>query len=130
MTDGFAVRDVPDPDAGAAEGAGGHLLVQASQDNARVTITGGRTGDDSNPDTFSIEVYPVRREGEDLLLVCFVNDTKTGSAREKPGISHEVLRVAFGIRSEIEHDHVRLAAAHFAPAGRFAARRRRAGCAA
>jgi two-component system CheB/CheR fusion protein len=82
-------------------------IQQASQDNARVTITGGRTGDDSNPDTFSIEVYPVRSEGEDLLLVCFVNDTKVGAAREKPGISHEVPRVV-ELEQELEATRMEL----------------------
>nr|WP_294553505.1 hypothetical protein [uncultured Rhodopila sp.] len=49
-------------------------IQQASQDDARVSIQGGRTGDESHPGTFSIDVRPVRSEGEDLLLVCFVDD--------------------------------------------------------
>src|ERR1700685_1305697 len=46
-------------------------IQQPSQQNARVTITDGRTSEGSHPGTFSIAVRPFRSEGEELLLVCF-----------------------------------------------------------
>ena len=69
-------------------------IEQASQDNARVTIPGGRTGDKSHPGTFSIDVQPVRSEDEELLLVCFVDDPKAGPVAAKSGVSRDVPRVA------------------------------------
>jgi two-component system, chemotaxis family, CheB/CheR fusion protein len=59
-------------------------IQQASQESARVVIAGGRTTEDSNADPFSIAVQPVRSEGEELYLVCFVNEPKTGAARDRP----------------------------------------------
>ncbi len=53
-------------------------IQQASQENARVTITGGRISEADHPGTFSIAVQPFRSDGEDLLLVCFVDDPKSG----------------------------------------------------
>ena len=69
-------------------------IQQASQDNARVTIPGGRTGDESHPGTFSIDVQPVRSEDGELLLVCFVDDPKAGPVAAKSGVSLDVPRVA------------------------------------
>ncbi len=48
-------------------------IQQAIQRNARVVIAGGRMAPDS-PDLFSIAVQPVRSDGEDLLLICFVDE--------------------------------------------------------
>jgi two-component system CheB/CheR fusion protein len=69
-------------------------IQQASQDNARVSIPGGRTGDANHPGTFSIDVQPVRSDDEDLLLVCFVDDPAAGPTAAKSGVSYDVPRVA------------------------------------
>ncbi len=70
-------------------------IQQASQENARIIIPGGRTGDDSRSGTFSIDVQPVRSEGEELLLVCFVDDPKAGrGSRRSQAYRSDVPRVA------------------------------------
>ena len=57
-------------------------IQQAGQANARVTVPGGRGEQDGEAPTFSIEVQPVQAEGEELMLVCFVNEPV---APPKPG---------------------------------------------
>ena len=69
-------------------------IQQASQDNAPVTVRGGRIGDESHSGTFSIDVQPVRSEDEELLLVCFIDDPKAGPVAAKSGVSQDVPRVA------------------------------------
>jgi two-component system CheB/CheR fusion protein len=69
-------------------------IQQASQQNARVTITDGRTSEGGHPGTFSIAVRPFRSEGEELLLVCFVDEPKAGPTRDKSGASQDIPRVA------------------------------------
>jgi two-component system, chemotaxis family, CheB/CheR fusion protein len=64
-------------------------IQQATQGNARVTITGGRTTEESHPGTFRIAVQPFRSEGEDLLLVCFVDDPKAGPCGLQSAERHE-----------------------------------------
>lgn len=49
-------------------------IQQAIQTNARVVTAGGRVGADGEAGRFSIAVQPVRSDGEDLLLVCFVDE--------------------------------------------------------
>ena len=49
-------------------------LQQASQQNARIVIPGGRTTHNGEAISFSIDVRPAQSEGEELLLVCFVNN--------------------------------------------------------
>ncbi|HUZ64564.1 MAG TPA: chemotaxis protein CheB [Acetobacteraceae bacterium] len=49
-------------------------IQQAVQANARVVMAGGRAGPDGDAGRFSIAVHPVQSEGEDLLLVCFVDE--------------------------------------------------------
>ena len=69
-------------------------IQRAGQENARVTITGGRTSEQGSPGTFSIAVQPFRSAGEELLLVCFVDDPTTGPARYKPAVTNDLPRVA------------------------------------
>jgi two-component system, chemotaxis family, CheB/CheR fusion protein len=57
-------------------------LQQANQTKARVVIAGGRINHDANAASFSIDVRPVQSGGEDLLLICFVDDPKR---EPKPG---------------------------------------------
>ena len=47
---------------------------QAVQDNRRVIVGGGLLDSEKAPAPFRIEVKPVRHNGEDLLLVCFVDE--------------------------------------------------------
>jgi two-component system CheB/CheR fusion protein len=69
-------------------------IHQASQDNVRVVIAGGTIGEAGGKLSFSIAVQPVHTEGEELMLVCFVNDPKTGAARSRRTAAGNVPRVA------------------------------------
>jgi two-component system CheB/CheR fusion protein len=59
---------------------------QAIQKNSRITVTGGKTQKGETTVSFNVDVRPVRSEGEDLLLVCFVEQTGPpgGEARAVP----------------------------------------------
>jgi two-component system CheB/CheR fusion protein len=69
-------------------------ILQAAQDNVRIVIPGGRTSEDGHAGTFSIAVQPFRNDGEDLLLICFVNDPKADLPRDKSRVSRDGPRVA------------------------------------
>ena len=69
-------------------------IQRAGQDNTRVTITGGRTSEQGYPGTFSIAVQPFRSAGEELFLICFVDDPKTGPAPYKSAVANDLPRVA------------------------------------
>jgi two-component system, chemotaxis family, CheB/CheR fusion protein len=51
-------------------------IQQASQENVRVVVSGGRTNLNGNSDSFSIAVQPIQSEGEELLLICFLDEPK------------------------------------------------------
>jgi two-component system, chemotaxis family, CheB/CheR fusion protein len=76
-------------------------IQQASQQSARVVIAGGRTSEDGHVDSFSIAVQPVRSESDELFLVCFVNDRKTGEARNLPSARGDEPRLA-AMEQELE----------------------------
>ncbi len=51
-------------------------VQQAIQTNARVVVAGGRLDHGGAATSVSLDVRPVVSEGEDLLLICFVDDPK------------------------------------------------------
>ncbi len=67
-------------------------IQQAGQKHAAVTVSGGKVGHDGTP--FRIAVQPVRNAGEDLFLVCFIEEPKTERARGGSVVSADVSRVA------------------------------------
>jgi two-component system CheB/CheR fusion protein len=73
-------------------------IQQASLTNARVVIAGGRMNRDANVISFSIDVRPVRSDGEDLLLICFVDEPqrepKPGQTQDRPLTPQDAPRVA------------------------------------
>jgi two-component system CheB/CheR fusion protein len=74
-------------------------IQKAIQENARIVIPGGRIREEGNVASFGIAVRPVQNDGEDLLLVCFVDDPKTVAAPGRPSSGRDVPRVA-----ELEHE--------------------------
>jgi two-component system, chemotaxis family, CheB/CheR fusion protein len=63
----------------APRGLGAKLrsaIQQASRENARIVVAGGRKGHNGGAVSFSIAVQPVLNEGEALLLICFVDEPK------------------------------------------------------
>ena len=69
-------------------------IQMASQENARIVVPGGRTNHDGNPGSFSIAVQPVLSEGEELLLICFVDEPKQEQKRGRPIAPQDTSRVA------------------------------------
>ncbi len=48
-------------------------IQQVTQDNTRTIVTGARMDQNASTISFSIDVQPVPSEGEELLLICFVD---------------------------------------------------------
>lgn len=48
-------------------------ILRSVQDNAPVTVGGGHTDHGGRPLAFKIEIHPVQSEGEDLLLLYFID---------------------------------------------------------
>ena len=48
-------------------------IQRASEENTRIVVAGGRASDDDSAAPFRIDVRPVVNDGEDLLLICFVD---------------------------------------------------------
>jgi len=67
-------------------------IQQASQENSRVRVTGGLVEADSRP--FSIEIQPVKHEGEDLLLVCFIDAVDGTLNPIAPTLPEDISKVA------------------------------------
>ena len=68
-------------------------IHQAGQGNARVTVPGGRAELDGDVPPFSIDVRPTQSEGEELLLVCFVDDPIAEPRQSRPPLPSDVPRV-------------------------------------
>ncbi len=51
-------------------------IQRSGQEKARVTVAGGKTGYDGNSGSFGIAVQPVLGDGEELFLICFVDEPK------------------------------------------------------
>jgi two-component system CheB/CheR fusion protein len=85
-------------------------IQQASQKNARVVIAGGRTGSNGKQIPFNIAVQPVSSEGEDLLLICFIDEPKREQKRGAPAAPDNVSRVA-ELEQELEITRTQLRSA-------------------
>ena len=66
----------------------------ASQEYARIVVPGGRTSHGGNPGSFSIAVQSVLSEGEELLLICFIDEPKEERRRGRATAAGDVPRVA------------------------------------
>jgi two-component system CheB/CheR fusion protein len=69
-------------------------LQQAARQNARIVVAGGRATDDGAPRSFSIAVEPVASDGEELLLVCFIDEPQREQGPARPAGSADSARVA------------------------------------
>jgi|HubBroStandDraft_1064217.scaffolds.fasta_scaffold00095_31 two-component system CheB/CheR fusion protein len=69
-------------------------IQQASQSRARAVIGGARAGRDADAPPFRIEALPVQSEGEDLLLVCFIDEPVADSKREGVAPPEDLPRIA------------------------------------
>jgi len=81
----------------AREGVAARLsaaIQQASQQNARVVVAGGRMNRDDDVPSFNIAVQPVPNEGGELLLVSFIDEPKRKRKRGRAGGAQDASRVA------------------------------------
>ena len=69
-------------------------LQRAARENGRVVLAGGRLKQDGQTTSFSIDVQPLVSEGEDLLLVCFVDTPRHGSDHGHPVAASGSPRIA------------------------------------
>jgi two-component system CheB/CheR fusion protein len=69
-------------------------IQRACQENARIVVAGGRTNNDGHASSFNIDVQPVPSEGEQLLLICFVDAPQPEPKRGRPVTSRDAPRVA------------------------------------
>jgi len=60
-------------------------IQQATQENARVVVAGGRAGHGGPFGSFSIAVQPVTYEGEALALICFADQPASSATPAPPG---------------------------------------------
>ena len=74
-------------------------IQRASQEKERISVTGGQTSHDGKSTSFSIAVQPVLGEGEELFLICFVDEPKQEKLQSGPTTPADVARVA-----ELEHE--------------------------
>ena len=69
-------------------------IQQASQDNARIVVFGGQMNHNGVDVPFSIDVQPVSSNGDQLLLICFLDETKRNQERDSPASRRDVPRIA------------------------------------
>lgn len=69
-------------------------IRRACQENARITVAGGRVTRNGSAHAFSIDVQPVLSEGEELLLICFVDEPKQERNRDHPASLGDTFRAA------------------------------------
>ncbi len=74
-------------------------IQMATQENKRILLGGGRMKKDDKTKAFSIMVEPVKSEGQDLLLICFKEETKGEVVASGPADPESVTRV-----SELEQE--------------------------
>ncbi len=74
-------------------------IERACQSNARVVVTGAKTETDQN--SFSIAAQPVVSEGEDLLLICFIDEARQENRRDHSASPADIRRIA-ALERELE----------------------------
>ena len=82
-------------------------IQKAKQENARVVLAGGRTRQDGQAISCSIDVRPVLSDGEELLLICFADAPRHGQKRDATVTPRDVSRVA-ELEQELEATRLEL----------------------
>jgi two-component system CheB/CheR fusion protein len=69
-------------------------IQKALQENAAAVVSGGRVSRNGNVLRFRIAVQPVVNEGEELLLICFIDEAAPERKASRPSGPRDVARVA------------------------------------
>ncbi|HEY5213336.1 MAG TPA: chemotaxis protein CheB, partial [Acidobacteriaceae bacterium] len=85
-------------------------IQQAVQGNARIVVAGGRVNDGDTAGSFNIDVRPVLTDGEELLLVSFIEASTHEQKRDQVVTPQDVSRVA-ELEKELEATRTELMAA-------------------
>jgi two-component system, chemotaxis family, CheB/CheR fusion protein len=85
-------------------------IHKANLEKTRVVIPGGRSDHDGKPGSFGIAVQPALIDGEDLLLICFIDDPPPIHKRTPAGTSPNVEQVA-ELEQQLEATQAELQAA-------------------
>jgi two-component system CheB/CheR fusion protein len=83
-------------------------IDQARRSNQRITVAGGRTDPGPEGQAFSIAVHPLVHEGQELSLVCFIDEALR--PRERPRTPEDAPRIA-ELEQELEATRAELQAA-------------------
>ena len=68
-------------------------IQQVNQQNTRVVVPGGRMRHDGVEVSFSIDLRPVSNGGEELLVICFVEEPKHEQKPSRPARPRDVSRI-------------------------------------
>ncbi len=82
-------------------------LQRASQANTPVAVPGGPVNGNGSAASFRIDVKPVMHEGDDLLLICFVDEPKQEQRRGRFSAVRDLPRVA-ELEQELDATRVEL----------------------
>ncbi len=69
-------------------------IQQANRENALITVPGGRIGGNGSAILFSMKLQPIQNDGENLMLICFVDDPKQEQKPAGPVPAKDASRVA------------------------------------
>ena len=75
------------------------VISQVKKDNARVVAPGGQTRHDGKAVAFQIDAKPLRSDGEDFTLICFVEQPGSHSKESRTTAPHTTTHVA-----QLEHE--------------------------
>lgn len=85
-------------------------IHQAIQAKARVLIPGGRTNHEGKAAAFAISVQPTVVDGEDLLLICFIDEPAPARKLSRANSTHDTDQVA-DLRQQLDATQMELQAA-------------------
>ncbi|CCB66516.1 chemotaxis protein CheB [Hyphomicrobium sp. MC1] len=68
-------------------------IQRAIQENARIVVQGGRIGGNHDAQAYSIAVQPTSSDGEELLLICFIDQPLDDSKEARRSPAGDVPRV-------------------------------------
>ena len=68
-------------------------IQRASGENTRIVVAGGQLDHNGRTLSFNIAVQPIRHEGEDLLLVCFIDEPKHQRRRDRQATAGDTPRL-------------------------------------
>ncbi len=87
-------------------------MQRAAEENTRIVVAGGRASDDDGAVPFSIDVRPVANDGEELLLICFVDDvSKPELGQRRRSSPHDNISRVAELERQLETARTELQAA-------------------